>query len=218
MAHEHLLPALERFTVLASRLRGLSRFQVSNVALGLSTQEIDDILDTVSCLQLVAHEILIASGQELRQFQAFSMWLRQEIDVQASDVSTLETLEKDPNIDHASTLEYIQGAMTKSRLTCFLDIQAQDSQEPEKNPAAEGRSLFDLYKKELKKKTMGPNSGKRLPALDALIKHLDTQCNAIHARISETQRRNVRLGPPVSLGIGVPHCLDTRMLLEVRDA
>ena len=215
LAHENLLPALERFTLLVSRLRGLSRFQLSNANLGLSTEEFDNVLDTVNCLQLMAHQILITSGSELRQFLAFSVWLRQEIDNQASDANVVESPEKDVNVDHASTLEYIQGAMTHSQLGGLFSLEAGAEEKPLWDLAAEGRSLFELYKRGLQNASREHFSASRLPTFDALMKHLDIQCNTIFNRIAETQRRSVRFGAPVYLQNGVPSCSDMRMLHEV---
>lgn len=198
-----------------SRLRGLSRFQLSNANLGLSTQELDGVLDTISCLQLMAHQILIASGLELRQFIAFSAWLRQEIDIQASDASVAEPAEKDVGVDHASTLEYIQGAMTRSRLTRFFTLEARAEEKAPWDLAAEGGSLFERCKRGLRNASMEDPSASRLPTLDALMEHLDRQCNNIFNGIAETQRRSVRFGAPVHLQKGVPSCMDMRMLREV---
>lgn len=215
LAHENLLPALERFTVLVSRLRGLSRFQLSNANLGLSTQEFDNILDTLNCLQLMAHQILITSGSELRQFLAFSAWLRQEMDIQASDAGMAEPADKDINIDHASTLEYIQGAMTQSQLKSFFKSEAHAEEKPPWDLAAEGRSSFQLYKRGLQNTKREDSCTSQVPTLDALMKHLDAQCNAVFNGIAETQRRSVRFGAPVHLQKGVWSCMDMRMLQEV---
>lgn len=215
LAHENLLPALEKLNVLVSRLRGLSRFQLSNANLGLSTVEFDNVLDTVNCLQLMAHQILITSGSELRQFLAFSAWLRDAIDVQASDASVAESAEKNIDLDYASTLDYIQGAMTQSQLFSFFNLE---SRAEEKNPwdlAAEGRSLFELYRQGLQNANTRDSSTRKLPTLNALMKHLDTQCNAIFIRIAEMQRRSVRFGAPVYLQQGVPSCVDMTMFPEV---
>ena len=201
--------------MIVSRLRGLSRFQVSNVTLGLSTQDLDNILDTVNCLQLVGHHILIASGVELRQFSAFSTWLRQEIETQSSEVNSTEAAQKDINIDYGSTLEYIQGPMTRSQLVRFFDLGLGSDKSSQWDLAAEGRSLFELYKKELKADEREEPTGKRLPALDALIEHLDTQCRSVFNNIAETQKRNVRFAYPTSLGTGTPACADMRMIAEV---
>ena len=215
LAHENLLPALEKLNVLVSRLRGLSRFQLSNANLGLSTVEFDNVLDSVNCLQLMAHQILITSGSELRQFLAFSAWLRDAIDVQASDAGVAESAEKDIDVDYASTLDYIQGAMTQSQLFSFFNLE---SRAEEKNPwdlAAEGRSLFELYKQGLQNANTRDSSTRKLPTLNAVMKHLDTQCNAIFIRIAEMQKRSVRFGAPVYLQQGVPSCVDMTMFPEV---
>ena len=215
LAHENLLPALERFTVLVSRLRGLSRFQPSNANLGLSTAEFDSVLDTVSCLQLMAHQILITSGSELREFLAFSAWLREEIDIQASDAGAAEAVEKDLNIDHASTLDYIQGAMMQSRLASCFNLETHIRAEDPLDLAAEERSLFELYKRGLQNASTEGSASCEFLTLDTLTKHLDTQCDAIFNRIAEMQRRSVRFGAPVYLQSGVPSCVDMRMLQEV---
>lgn len=163
----------------------------------------------------MAHHILIVTGSELRQFVAFSTWLRQEIDTQATDTSSAEAADKESNIDHANTLDYIEGAMTHSQLTKFFDLEPQTDPSAQRDLTAERGSLFELYKRELKAPSRQRASAKHLPRLDALIKHLDTQCTAVFSSIAETQRRNVRFGAPTSLGAGIPTCIDTRMLAEV---
>ena len=213
LIHEHLLPALERFTVLVSRLRGLSKFQVTNAMLGLSTQDLNNVLDTVSCLQLVAHHLLITTNAELQQFHAFSGWLHQEIDTQSGDASTSDGPEKDFNIDHLRVLEYIQGAMTQSRLIDFLTPIAEAELSTQWDLKAEGRSLFDLYKREMNQKDKRDPS-KRLPGLEALLGHLDDLCSIVFTKIGETQKRNVRIASPISLGSGVPFRVDLRMVIE----
>ena len=163
----------------------------------------------------MTHQILITSGSELRRFLAFSAWLRQEIDIQASDASVAEFAEKDINVDHASTLEYIQGAMMQSQLTSFFNLEVRGEEKPPWDLAAEGRSLFELYKRRFQNASREDSSASQLPTLDALMKYLDTQCNAIFNGIAETQRRSVRFGAPVYLQKGAPSCMDMRMLREV---
>ena len=202
--------------VLVSRLRGLSKFQTSNGTLGLSTQELDDIIDTVCCLQLVAHRILITTNSELSQFQAFSAWLRHEINTQAVDPSSSESIEKDVDIDYGRTLTYIQGAMTQSRLKDLFNLRNDGEVNLQWNLAAEGRSLFELYKKEYTDTADSDLHLKRLPGLDALVKHLDSQCEVVFNQIAEAQRRNVRFGSPESVGVGTPGCRDMISMVEVR--
>ena len=201
-----------------SRLRGLSKFQSSKASFGLSTQELDNVLDTVSCLQLLAHHVLITASSELSQFSAFSAWLRQEIETQSAEtsVSTIQEVnERDVHIDHASTLEYIQGAMKQSRLVELFNLAQMADGKPQWDIAAEGRSLYELYKRNLCRSSKPNLPAKQLPGLDALLAHLEIQCNAVFHGIAETQTRNVRFGSNVNLGGGNPECIDMRMLLEV---
>ena len=211
-----MLPALERLAVLVSRLRGLSKFQVSNINLGLSTRDLENVLDTVDCLQLVAHRILITAGLELRQFQAFSSWLRQEIDAQATDPSSSESSEKDVNIDYASALDYIRGPMMQSQLMVLLNLSGHEDTNLQWDLVSEGRSLFELYKRELKSTSHGEHPAKRIPGLNPLVKHLTTQCDTVFSKIAETQRRYVRFSGPVAIGAGMPACMDMTTLVEVR--
>ena len=218
LAHENLLPALERFSVLVSRLRGLSKFQESNKALGLSTQELDALISTANTLQLLAHHILIAANSELRQFTAFSAWLRREIEIQSTEPSATgspDSIENDVNIDHMSTLEYLQGPMLRSRLADFFSIQMTNDARPKWDLATEGGSLYELYKKEIKLADPSTLTGRQIPGLNALIMHLGAQCNVVFTRIAETQRRHVRFGAPISLGKGIPNSLDMRMVMSV---
>ena len=217
--HENLIPALERFSVLVSRLRGLSKFQESTGSLGLNTQELEDVINSVNCLQLLARNILITAGTELRQFSAFSAWLRQEIDVQATDpasASTEEFAERDTLHDYASILEYIQGAMSQSRLVELLSIQPPTDMRPQWDLASEGRSIYSSYKRDIKTYSRGIVPDKKLPGLAALVTHLKSQCQIVFGRIAETQKRKVRFGESLCLEeISVVRS-DMRMSIEVR--
>ena len=75
--------------------------------------------------------------------------------------------------------------------------------------------MYDLYKRELRRPSKPNFTEKQLPGLDALLAHLDIQCNAVFHGIAETQTRNVRFGSNVYLGEGNPECIDMRMVLEV---
>ena len=212
------MPALERFSVLVSRLRGLSRYQNSGTTLGLSTQELDDVLDNVSCLQLLAHNIQTLAGIELSQFSAFSTWLRQEIETQASETSLAsveEAAEKDSMLDYALVLEYIQGPMLQSRFLELLNLQPEKDDRPAWILDAQGRSIYPLYKNEIKVLVEGKLVRKKLPGLDELVQRLGIQCGTIFNRIAKTQRENVKLGTPISLGIGKSTLMDMRVLHEV---
>ena len=218
LVHENLLPALQRFSVLVSRLRGLSRFQESITQLGLGTEELDHMLDTMNCLQLLAHSILISIGSECHQFSAFSSWLKQEIETQGTTVSSPsdDSIEQDFMLDHGLVLEYIQGAMLQSRLNEFLAIQSKSDERPEWVSVDDDVSIYEGYKKEIKLCNQGSKPERKLPGLAALVARLGKQCTTLFQNISEAQKRKVRFGELASLGTGKLLHVDMRMLSEVR--
>ncbi|KAL8664050.1 MAG: hypothetical protein Q9202_003342 [Teloschistes flavicans] len=216
LTHENLLPALDRMGVLISRLRGLSRFQPSDIMLGLSTPELDNMLDSVHCLQLVSHHLLKCAGLELQQFAHFSVWLRHEIERQAADpasASAQEVVDKDTDLNYASILEYIEGAMTHSQMPIYSGSQGE--KQSQLNQDVGGGLLFELYKKELIAVGAGHTVQKHLPGLCSLGLHFQRQSDSFFEHISETQRRNVHFGTAVPLGQGISAYTDTRMVEEV---
>lgn len=215
LTHECLLPALDRLNVLLSRLRGLSRFQSSDILLGLSTLELDRMLDSTNCLQLLSYRLLKCVISELKQFGAFSTWLRHEIEKQAADPTSAtaqEIAEKDLSFNHADILAYIQGAMMQSHMLTYSGRPVDE--ESQRDLDAEGRALFELYKRELDDESRGIRSKKQLPGLSGVLRHLQSQSNSAFNRISETQRRNVQFGLPIYLNTEISDCTDTRMVLE----
>lgn len=217
LTHENLLPALERFSVLTSRLRGLSRSQGTST-LGLATRELDNILDTVNCLHLLSHSILITAGIELRQFLAFSSWMRQEIEIQGMDPTSMtseEGTEKDTMLDYAQILEYIEGPLLQSRLVELFGVQASPSNREEWEMADVESLIYDSYKRDLNALQALAPSEKKLPGLDKLITRLEDQCKVVFDRIAETQKRKVRFGEPVLFGTGTVKCAAMRMLVDV---
>ncbi|KAL8675570.1 MAG: hypothetical protein Q9168_000082 [Polycauliona sp. 1 TL-2023] len=215
LTHESLLPALERLSVLVSRLRGLSRFHSSDFSLGLSTLELDNMLDSVNCLQLLAHQLLKCAVSELQQFAAFSTWLRHEIEKQAADptsASAQEIAEKDMSFDHCSILDYIQGAMQHTQMLAYTDKEPDGGRLWDLED--EGGPVFQLYKRQMNNASSGSRPQRQLPGLAGMTQHFEKQLGIFFQHISETQRRNVQIGSPILLGQGNPKCADVRMVDE----
>ena len=188
------------------------------MTLGLAVTELDQILDTVNCLQLLGHSILITSGSELRQFTAFSTWMHQEIDIQALDplsVTAEESADKDVVLDHAQTFEYIQGALLQSQIIELFGMQAPSDSRLPQEIGENGNPIYDEYKKDLNTFLKGLLPEKKLPALDSLISRLRCQCQVVFNRIAETQKRKVRFGDSIVLGEGDANHVDARMIVEV---
>lgn len=180
---------------MVSRLRGLSKFHNSDSPLGLSLRHLNDVLDGISCLSLLAHNIVKYAGLEYRQFVAFSSWLRHEIDIQAAGPTSSadDPGEKERDIDYAKVLDYIQGPMVNSRIAKLVAMpppQARSAAPPD------GFPLYARFKEDLKKMTAGfPADGEHL-GLGSVNIYLEYHCGAVFRRIAESQKRNVLFGSP----------------------
>jgi anaphase-promoting complex subunit 4 len=206
LTHECLLPALERCGVLLSRLLGLSKFHKLNHVLGLETKDLNECLDTVDCLNLLSHNVLIYSGRELREFAAFSKWLRHEIDLHSADPlsgTVDELIEKSDALEYGQILAYIQGAMTRSSLQDFIQPPAEPEPEPEPErwaPAGPDSSFYETYKKLLQQQAQQNSNDKpSLPVVSDLTARLGSQCDKVFRRIAETQRRGILHRSPLVL-------------------
>lgn len=159
---------------------------------------------------------MIAADSELRQFSAFSAWIKQEIETQGTRLSTTseESPERDLTLDYAKILQYIQGAMLQSQLIELFAIHPETDTRPAWDPIDEGVMIYESYKKDVKACVQGNLPEKRFPGLKGLITRLDGQCKVIFNRIAEAQKRKVRFGQPVSLGSGKLICADIRMVVK----
>jgi anaphase-promoting complex subunit 4 len=221
LTHECLLPALERCGVLLSRLQGLSRFQNSSQLLGLETRHIADCLAVVDCLNLLGHQLLLQSGLELRQFICFAKWLRQEIDFLATgptSSSADDSAEQSENIDYARVLDYIQGAMTKSRLLNFFRDSAPESVLALETADGSSLALYNEYKEALEhSRTGGVAEDSHTLRLNDLTENLRSHCRKVFAQIAETQKRSILVSSPLSLSKDSdPRRIDMRMCVNVR--
>ncbi|KAF7117392.1 hypothetical protein CNMCM5793_006294 [Aspergillus hiratsukae] len=212
LTHECLLPALERCEVLLSRLIGLSKFQKLSEVLGLETTDLNAAVETLDCLHLVCHQILINANEELAQFIAFSQWLRHEIDMQAAEPmsQTLdELMEKTDMIDYPQTLKYIRGALTKSTLQHFIQqlpmmgvpVAKPSATASDRWTAADDRPFYDTFKKLLEQLNRGQNNTNHLelPKMNDLTKRLGLQFEKVFGQIAITQRRSILHRSPLAL-------------------
>lgn len=221
LTHECLLPAFERCEVVLSRLIGMSKFYKVGPVLGLETRDLQDVVETLDCLHLLSHSILTKSGRELNQFLEFAKWLRHEIDIQTAEPmsQTLEELlEKTDLIDHSTTLEYIEGPLTRSALyryispTSGMAVPAPAGAEPQTRVLdGEKQSFYQAFKNALSVESHDklwdppvPGSGSgnntmkndlsrppNLPQLGDLISRLELQSTKVFDKIALTQKRSI---------------------------
>lgn len=205
LVHQHLLPALERCSIILSRLRGLARFYNDREDIGLSIPHINRVLDIVSCLTLVGHKVLIHTMDELQHFSAFSAWLRFQIDQLAGPSTANDELtDKEAMMDHSKVLTYIERYLTNSPLDIFLNEFTKEDYTSDYNFIENGPKLLDVLDKQLKKHEAGQPAMKAFPHVDFLVTYATTWSNKIFSSIAEAKRRSVRFGNPVKMSIGNP--------------
>jgi anaphase-promoting complex subunit 4 len=216
---ENLLPALDRFGVLISRLRGLSRFQGLTSEFGLDTVELEQVLDTLSCLQIHSHTVLQKAGAELRQYTNFSKWMKLEIELQAAEPGS-QTAEdvaaKYATLEHPAIFQYIQGALQKSELYELLNVQPADDERPLWEMPPDNSNMYEVFKKALKSSQQG-HRDKKLPGLSILLSRLENQCKLVFNRISQTQKRKVSFGKPIPVFNGEVRCFDAKAVIDETD-
>lgn len=212
LTHECLLPALERCEVLLSRLIGLSKFQKLSEVLGLETSDLNAIVETLDCLNLLAHHIIINTNEELAQFHSFSHWLRHQIDLLSAEPmsQTLEELmEKTDLVEYPLTLKYIRGPLTKSSLRNFIQqlpmmgfarppAGSDDKWAPTKG---DNRSFYDMFKKLLDQHNRATEEAEpvELPKINNLTRRLGLQFEKVFSQIAVTQRRGILHRSPLVL-------------------
>ncbi|KAM3077296.1 hypothetical protein ACMFMG_006647 [Clarireedia jacksonii] len=203
LVHENMLPALDRCSVILSRLNGIAKFQGSDDSLGFSSHEITLIMDTVACLHLVSTKILLQVVDELDLFTSFSTWIRYEIDRLSSDSLTHaeDAADKEASVDHSKVLLYIQTAMTNSSLSAFITEVTPTDFEDECAHAKKDVHLFDKLTRQLEKQEQGQKYRKTLPQVEFLCKYLRSQATAIFSQIAEAEKRNVLFGKAIELGV-----------------
>jgi anaphase-promoting complex subunit 4 len=196
------MPALERCSVILSRLGGIAKFQGSSDTMGFSYRQISLVMDAIVCLNLVSTRILTYVIKELDLFHAFSTWLRHEIDRLASNTSSSpsdEMIETEAAIDHSKVLLYIESAMTTSRLAAFFQEATTEGYERDWE-AAQGQPIFELLDKQLQRHKSGLPYMESIPNLELVYRHLSRQAATVFQQIADTEKRNVLFGQPVPIG------------------
>ncbi|PKS10324.1 hypothetical protein jhhlp_002075 [Lomentospora prolificans] len=189
--HENFLPALERCGVILSRLKGLAQFYETRDDTGLTAIQITRLMDTVACLTLVGHHMLLIVMEELELFTSFSSWLRFQIDRLATSSGTDELMEREATMNNSHILAYIRKYLLRSPLAVFL---VDDETSGDWEAVTKGQSLLEALDAQLKKHENGQQFAKFLPNLHWLLSHLDDRASGVFNDIAQSQKRSVRFG------------------------
>ncbi|KAF4123247.1 anaphase-promoting complex subunit 4 [Geosmithia morbida] len=204
LVHENFLPALERCSIILSRLRGLAQFHDDREDIGFTVPQISKVMDIIGCLTLVGHRVLLAVMNELEHFTAFSRWLRFQIDRLASSTPESEELsEKEATMDMTRVLTYIERYLTDSPMRLFLgDMTDEDRAADWKTMEDGAPDLMDMLSTQLVRHEKSQDGMKALPRVEFLVDYATHWSNSIFKDIAESKKRSVRLGKPVKLSIG----------------
>ena len=122
---KNVLPALQRFVIAASALRGQAEYHRHTGTFDVGLEVLDGLIEWADTLNLVAQRTLMVVTEELGQFRAFSKWLRVMIDVAVAgpgSKSADETEEREsPNFDVDPVLRYIRGPLMGSLLKVLAE-------------------------------------------------------------------------------------------------
>ncbi|KHO00818.1 WD40 repeat-like-containing domain protein [Metarhizium album ARSEF 1941] len=220
LVHENFLPALERCAIILSRLRGLAQFHDDRDDIGYSVTQISRLLDIIGCLSLVGHKILSNVMDELEHFNAFSTWLRFQIDRLASSSTAADELtEKEATLDTSKVLTYIERYLTSSPLHVYFDEVSQQDWRADLAHLEDGVGLLSILDAQLRKQESGQASRRALQHVGFLVSYVTTCSNQLFKDMAEATKRSVRFGRAVRLSIGQPITLmDTRICHTSKNA
>jgi anaphase-promoting complex subunit 4 len=221
LIHENLLPALDRCSIVISRLRGLAQYHDQGWIFSGPVMDFTDLLTHIKNLRLLAHTTLLYAGDEKRQFASFSKWLRFSIDFEATEPDSQSRQEmeaRDPGVDIGMVLEYIQYGLTKSDLGPYLKPSDQlATAQRTGGPASyeDTRKAIDSLKEE-------GNYKEGALCMEHVLQHFSTGCAKLFQQTSSWQENNIRMdcgivleSYPSSNDDAEITALDMRMLFEV---
>ncbi|KAF1844126.1 uncharacterized protein K460DRAFT_343122 [Cucurbitaria berberidis CBS 394.84] len=192
LVHENLIPALDRCSIVISRLRGLAHFHDRDWIFTGPLTDFTALLEVLKNMRLLAHTVLLYASEEKRQFHAFSKWLRFTIDYEATEPESQsrgEMENRDPGVDVAQVLEYIKYGLTKSDLTPYLRPEAQLGPKPKGTEAPsyeDTKKAVELFKE-------GAMFKEEALCLEHVLGHLSVGVTGLLKQVSGWQENNIRM-------------------------
>ncbi|KAI0583717.1 Apc4 multi-domain protein [Pyrenophora tritici-repentis] len=216
LLHENLIPALDRCSIVISRLRGLAQFHDRDWIFSGPISDFTALLQTLKKMRLLAHTAMLYASEEKRQFHSFSKWLRFTIDFEATEPesqSRTEMEQRDAGVDISQVLAYIQYGLTKSDVTPFLRPEAQlDPKTKARDEASYGdtNKAIELLKE-------GASFKEEALCLEHVAGHLSTGVTGLLKQVSKWQEANIQMDSGIVLEEGEKddyEILDMRMVFD----
>jgi anaphase-promoting complex subunit 4 len=187
LVHENLIPALDRCSIIISRLRGLAHFHDRDWIFTCPLTDFTALLDVLKNMRLLAHTVLLYAGEEKRQFHAFSKWLRFCIDFEATEPESQSRAEmeaRDAGVDVALVLDYIQYGMGRSDLAPYLRPEAKSGGAP---------SSYEDTKKAIEVRREGGGFREEALCLEHVLGHFKDGVTGLLRQVSKWQEANIRM-------------------------
>lgn len=197
-----MLPALERSTLILSRLSGIARFHDQDDHIGFTNTDITRLVEIVAALTLICHRILIIVIEELDLFRMFSSWLRITIDrVSASSLSD-EIMEKEALLDPSKILRYIEKYLVQSPMaTYFEDLPEELVEEEWETYVNDSAGMLNQVDEQARAQEAGEADVMAMPHMSFLVDLLTEKANGVFDEIAEAEKRLVRFGQAVQLDL-----------------
>lgn len=221
LVHENLIPALDRTTMVISRLRGLATYHDTDWIFSGPTTEFTFLLDTLRNMRLLAHTVLLYVADEKRQFSAFSKWLRFVIDFEATEPDSQSRAEmegRDSGVDISLVLDYVRYGLQQSSLQPYLLPEAMLDPEDKKKE----RASYEDTRKAVEVFQGGQRWKPEALCLEHVLGHLTKGTTGLLRQVSKWQESGIQMDNAIVLepsqsGEG-DSTTDMRMVYEVRSA
>lgn len=215
LLHENLLPALERCSIIISRLKGLAEFHDRDWIFSGPLTDFDALFDVLKTLSLLANTALLYATEERRCFASFSKWLRYCIDFEATEPGSQSRAEMEsqpPDVHTAIVLDYIQYAMSKSDVKAYL-TKAEDDAATTTTAKA---SSYDETKKAIEQQREASPYDAGALCVEKVLGRFGEGVRGLLKQVSIWQENNISMDSGIVLeegDVGAP--LDMRMVVEV---
>lgn len=194
-----MLPAIERCTLILSRLSGIAKFHEEEDHIGFSYAEITRLVDILSAFNLVCHKVLLIVMEELELFRMFSSWLRITIDRVSSSTISEEIIEKEALLDPSKILRYIEKYLVSSPMAIYFAKVPQETWDEAWERVHESSAVLDDVDEQLKLEQAEKPFIKALPNMVFLVDLLTAKAGDVFQNIAEAEKRSVRFGQAVKL-------------------
>ncbi|KAJ4360137.1 uncharacterized protein N0V89_000697 [Didymosphaeria variabile] len=211
LLHENFLPALDRCSIIISRLKGLAEFHDRDWIFSGPITAFTALVDVLGTLRLLANTTLLYAADEKRHFTSFSKWLRYSIDFEATEPGSHSRTEMElqpPGVDIGIVLEYIQYGMSNSDLKPYLTGS--------KEIPGEASGYEDALKAIELLRRGGKYKAEAL-CLEKVLLQFGDGVRGLLKQVSYWQENNISMDSGIVLeqsDIGAP--LDMRVVSEVR--